>query len=326
MPNRIVRDGILTSVRVDRIADQPATEVFYRRLQSVVDDYGIYHAHPSLLRAALYPLRIDRTSDSDIASHLEVCVSAGLILLYSTDGKDYVQLLDFRQRTRAMKSKFPQPSDGQPDSARAGRWRAADIKRSHDGHAAAISQTQNSPHTENTEVQSYGGHMAVIGQSNVCPPRAETETETETEAGADGAVPTDQFFEERYALHPKKKDRVLAEQALCQIAGIGTLAVQDKFRAGHDAWIGTDDYRWKGGAKCPTFAEFITDRTWQYLPHATNTASAPSPYVPYRPPADVENQESFEDQLARARAPQARNSGDSSVSVSSPYTTYKPPL
>jgi hypothetical protein len=58
MPNRVLREGILTSERVNAL-DWPA-EVFYRRLMSVVDDFGRYWAKPELLRAGLYPLHHDK--------------------------------------------------------------------------------------------------------------------------------------------------------------------------------------------------------------------------------------------------------------------------
>lgn len=88
-----------------------------------------------------------------------------------------------------------------------------------------------------------------------------------TDVRADaGALPLDLFFEERYSRHLKKRDRVLAEQVLAQTHGIETVALQQKFRNGHEAWLATDEYQWKGGAKCPTFAAFITDRTWEYPP------------------------------------------------------------
>ena len=48
MPNRILREGILTSERIERL--DWAEEVFYRRVMSVVDDYGRYYARPALLR------------------------------------------------------------------------------------------------------------------------------------------------------------------------------------------------------------------------------------------------------------------------------------
>jgi hypothetical protein len=114
MPNRVIRDGILTSERVDQL--NWAEEVFYRRLMSVVDDYGRYYAKPELLISACYPLRIRKVSDSDVAKFLTACVSAGLVSTYqANDGKRYVQIVDFGQRIQA-KSKFPDPPDGSRES------------------------------------------------------------------------------------------------------------------------------------------------------------------------------------------------------------------
>lgn len=108
MPNRILREGILTSPRIAKLS-WPA-EVFYRRLHSVVDDYGRYHAHPMLLRAACYPLQLDKVSDSDIGKWMRETAEAALVRVYpAEDGKDYLELLDFRQQVRAAKSKFPPP-------------------------------------------------------------------------------------------------------------------------------------------------------------------------------------------------------------------------
>src|SRR3990167_11311858 len=57
MPNRILREGILSSERINTLSVH--AELFYRRLLSVVDDYGRFFAHPALLRSACYPLRVD---------------------------------------------------------------------------------------------------------------------------------------------------------------------------------------------------------------------------------------------------------------------------
>lgn len=109
MPNRILREGILTSPRVARLSGW-ADEVFYRRLMSVVDDFGRYYADPGLLRAACYPRQLNKVSDSDIGKWLTACVNAALVRVYpASDGERYVQLIDFRQQARATKSKFPQP-------------------------------------------------------------------------------------------------------------------------------------------------------------------------------------------------------------------------
>jgi uncharacterized phage protein (TIGR02220 family) len=113
MPNRIIREGIISSESVCSLT-WPA-EVFYRRLLSVVDDFGRYHAHQSLLRAACYPLQIDKVGNADIAKWLAECARAGLVSTYTIDGKEYLQVHKFDQRVRAEKSKFPQmqADDGQ---------------------------------------------------------------------------------------------------------------------------------------------------------------------------------------------------------------------
>lgn len=97
----------MTSERVARLGW--AEEVFYRRLMSVVDDFGRYYATPMLIRAACYPLLIDKVSDADVGKWLAKCAEAALVSVYpAQDGKRYLQLLDFRQQVRAKESKFPQ--------------------------------------------------------------------------------------------------------------------------------------------------------------------------------------------------------------------------
>jgi len=106
MPNRIVRELILTSDRVDSL-DNP-TEVFYRRLMSKVDDYGRYDARPSILRTSLFPLRVDRVREADCTRWLAACQKAGLIVLYSHAGKPYLEMADTGWQVRS-ESKFPAP-------------------------------------------------------------------------------------------------------------------------------------------------------------------------------------------------------------------------
>lgn len=107
MPNRILRDGILTSEPVASLSW--AAEVFYRRLMSVADDHGRFHGIPKLIRAACYPLQIDKVSDADIGKWLTECVTAALVSVYpAADGKRYIQIEKFGQQVRA-RSKFPEP-------------------------------------------------------------------------------------------------------------------------------------------------------------------------------------------------------------------------
>lgn len=106
MPNRIIREGILSSEKIDLL--NWAEEVFYRRLQSIVDDYGRYEANAKLLRSKCYPLKTDDVKQSHIVSWLAACAKAGLLVCYRVDGKDYIEILNFGQQIRA-KSKFPEP-------------------------------------------------------------------------------------------------------------------------------------------------------------------------------------------------------------------------
>jgi hypothetical protein len=108
MPNRIIRDGILQSEAVNSLGW--AAEVFYRRLHSIVDDYGRYAAAPALLRAALYALKLEEVSESDIGKWLRECEKAALVRLYSIAGKPHLEVLKFGQKVRT-KSKWPDPPD-----------------------------------------------------------------------------------------------------------------------------------------------------------------------------------------------------------------------
>ena len=110
MPNRIIREGILSSDRIEQL-DAPA-EVFYRRLMSKVDDHGLFDARPAMLRSSLYPLRVDRVREADIARWIAACEKAGVIALYVHEGKPYGQMLDTRWQARS-EPKFPAPPWGQ---------------------------------------------------------------------------------------------------------------------------------------------------------------------------------------------------------------------
>ena len=89
MPNRIIREGILSSDRVEQL--DPAAEVFYRRLMSKVDDHGLYDARLSVLRSSLYPLRVDRVREADCSRWIAACEKAGLIALTKSLGKELAQ-------------------------------------------------------------------------------------------------------------------------------------------------------------------------------------------------------------------------------------------
>lgn len=108
MPQRILRDGILTSERVNQL-DWEA-EVFYRRLMSIADDYGRFSASPAVLRAAMYPLKLEQMREANVSRCLVSCEKAGLVRLYRVGAKQYIQILDFGQKIRT-RSKWPEPPE-----------------------------------------------------------------------------------------------------------------------------------------------------------------------------------------------------------------------
>jgi len=105
MPNRIIREGIISSPRVDELS--MGAEVFYRRLMSVVDDYGRFYAIPSTLRGACWPTRPEKAPEDDICVWLAECVEQQLIHVFEVKGRRFLQVADFKQQVRA-KSKFPE--------------------------------------------------------------------------------------------------------------------------------------------------------------------------------------------------------------------------
>lgn len=106
MPNRILRDNILSSESVASLKWDE--EVFYRRLMSIADDYGRHEAGHQLLRAKCYPLQTDHVRVADISRWMAACQKAGLILGYAKDGKDFLEICKFGQQQRSA-SKCPAP-------------------------------------------------------------------------------------------------------------------------------------------------------------------------------------------------------------------------
>lgn len=108
MPSRLLREGILDSEAVNSLS--PAGEVFYRRLMSVVDDFGRFDGRAAVLRGRLYALQLDRVREADVVRWIAECEKANLIRLYTVGGKPY---LLFRKLgpARAKESRYPPPPD-----------------------------------------------------------------------------------------------------------------------------------------------------------------------------------------------------------------------
>jgi len=108
LPNRILRPGINDSDRVDALSE--GAEIFYRRLMSVVDDFGRFEADHRKLRSQCWPKKFDNINPLNVRDWLGECCAGTdpLILKYEVNGKEFIEIQNFNQRTKPnQKSKYP---------------------------------------------------------------------------------------------------------------------------------------------------------------------------------------------------------------------------
>ena len=142
MPTRVVREGILDSERVGALS--PLAELFYRKLMSVVDDYGRFELVLSVLRARLYSQRLDDVSEDDIRKWINECCAGErpLLVCYVVNGKKYFEIQEFNQQHKSQKSKYPDPPS--PDSVHARTRIPTEI---HSRASSSSSTPSTSPHS-----------------------------------------------------------------------------------------------------------------------------------------------------------------------------------
>lgn len=108
MPNRILRD-YTDSLCFDGISAEG--ERLFIRLLTKADDYGRFHADPRLVCAACFPLE-QSIEPKHAAKWLAELEERGLIVTYHADGKHCLSVINYGQRLRNHRLKFP-PMEGQ---------------------------------------------------------------------------------------------------------------------------------------------------------------------------------------------------------------------
>lgn len=83
-------------------------ERLFTRLIMKADDYGRFHADARLVRALCFPLSEAIKSDS-VRKWLEELHAAGLIYRYEVEGKPVLAIVNFGQRLKQSRAKFPEP-------------------------------------------------------------------------------------------------------------------------------------------------------------------------------------------------------------------------
>jgi len=172
MPNRILRDWT-DSYSINEL--DALAERFFVRLIMKVDDFGRFHADPRLLKANLFPL-LPEIRDTDISRWTAACEKSGLIRCYvDARGRQFLEIQNFRQRTRQSESKFPGPMDGTtiPATSQAGESPPIDSqiddrpltvnRQSSAGQLRTETETYSETNNAQTRAGSFGGVESVQG-------------------------------------------------------------------------------------------------------------------------------------------------------------------
>ena len=118
--DRMVRGGVVSSQRLAGLSW--FQQIVFRDLLHVADDAGRFEANPTLLRAALFGANLHKVSERDVQGALVACHQAGLVKLYTVEGRGYGEVNRFGQeglRTRRVlyPGPEPQPEDALPGFA-----------------------------------------------------------------------------------------------------------------------------------------------------------------------------------------------------------------
>lgn len=105
MANRILRDWTCSET-VNELSE--SSEIFFTRLIMKADDFGRFYGSSKLLKAQLFPLK--EYTFKQIEKWRDECVKSGIVKMYLHDEKEFLEIVDFNQRLRLMKSKFPEPT------------------------------------------------------------------------------------------------------------------------------------------------------------------------------------------------------------------------
>ena len=110
MPNRLIKETIRTSKKINSLSDFEFRTWAY--LVTYVDDYGRGSADPEILKGFVFPRRKE-VREQDIQKALAALERTGSILLYEVAGEPYFCFPNWseHQRIQTKKSKYPAPSD-----------------------------------------------------------------------------------------------------------------------------------------------------------------------------------------------------------------------
>lgn len=106
----LVRPGIIDSERV--CALPIACQLFFRNLLHACDGRGRFPADAAELRSAFYR-RCPGVSTAHVEAWLVKCHQARLVMLYTSGGRAYGEVVNYGQRDTKRRELYPSPDDGE---------------------------------------------------------------------------------------------------------------------------------------------------------------------------------------------------------------------
>lgn len=154
MPNRILYESICCSDTLAQLT--PEAERFFYRLLVQCDDFGRFDARPSVLRSRCFQLQVDEVSLEQVEAWLDCLSEVGLIQRYRSGERAYLQVTTWQahQRTRAARSKFPDPPAVDSNGARMSA--SADNRGHSRPYPDAYSYARNEERGTNTRDEAGG--------------------------------------------------------------------------------------------------------------------------------------------------------------------------
>jgi len=116
MPERILRNW--TDSRKFENLSAESERLFIRVIMSA-DDFGRFHGDSRLIKAACFPLH-DHLRTNEVDRWLDELSTRQLILRYEVCERKLIAIVNFRQRLRTVRAKFP------PPEGKASDWLASD--------------------------------------------------------------------------------------------------------------------------------------------------------------------------------------------------------
>lgn len=178
MPNRYVREGWLGSERI--LAAGELAEVLFLRLLLKADDFGRFDGRMTFICRSCWPN--GGPGEEDVTNRMQALVAENLVIPYEVDGKPFIYIPNFKQRTRSGKSKYPDPPPIPPTSVR----RMTDNARTDDGQVTDACSPRSVSRSRSNSVSVSG---SVFSQSINSPKNLQPEHKPETPEGSPKLAP-----------------------------------------------------------------------------------------------------------------------------------------